>query len=301
MKVGKTVGLLVGAWLLCIWGPMSVSHGPWCGRVLAQGADIAWYGPPILTSDQLIAGFDEPGYHWGEECQLVAAVSLHFGDYEKVFTEAFPILQRYQTPATTWIVTGRIGQPGFMTFDQIKELAKHNWEIGSHGVTHRPLIETKSALGAISSLGLSEIRAELEKSKAFLERQGFSVSGFLSPFGLYNDLVLSEIQRVYKYHRSNVFSAINSLPLADSGPGSRWELVYFQVKQGTSPLEVIVQIDRVNRRGGWLIVDFHDMGDYDPMISYPPESLERIIRFMRTELRLCTLEEIQQGRCQPKR
>lgn len=299
MRVVKVAFLLVGAWLLCISGSISVPHAHWCGHALAQGADTAWYGAPVLTSEQVVAGVDDPENYWGEDCRFVAAVSLHFGDYEKVFTEAFPILQRYQTPATTWIVTGRIGQPGYMTLEQIKELAKHNWEIGSHGVTHRPLIETKGALGTTPSL--SEIRAELENSKTFLEYEGFSVSGFLSPFGLYDDLVLREIQRVYKYHRSNVFSVINSLPLAAQGPHSRWELVYFQVKQDTPPLEVIIQIDRVNRRGGWLILDFHDMGDYDPSISYPPESLERIVRFMRAELRLCTLEELQRGTCQPRR
>ena len=291
MRVVKAVFLLLGVWLLCISSSISVPHGRWCGHVLAQGVDSAWYGPPVLTTDQLIAGFDEPGYHWSKDCRLVAAISLHFGDYEKVFTEAFPILQSYRTPATAWIVTGRIGQPGYMTLDQIKELAKHTWEIGSHGVTHRPLID----------LNPSEIRAELENSKIILERQGFSVSGFLSPFGLYDDLVLSEIQRAYKYHRSHVFSVINSLPLADHGPHSRWELAYFQVKQDTPPLDVIIEIDRVNRRGGWLILDFHDMGDDDPSISYPPEALEKIIRFMRAELKLCTLGELQRGTCQPRR
>ncbi|MCS7198553.1 MAG: polysaccharide deacetylase family protein [Candidatus Bipolaricaulota bacterium] len=298
MRAAKVVSLLVGAWVLCVLGPISgpASVSTLCGHALAQGAYMAWYGPLILTSGQLIAGIDDPRHYWGEECQLIAAVSLHFGDYEKVFTEAFPILQRYQTPATVWIVTGRIGQPSYMTLEQIKELAKNNWEIGSHTVTHRPL-----AAGVVPALTPPEIRAELEDSKAFLERTGFSVSGFLSPFGLYNELILNEIQRVYRYHRSNVFPGINPLPLAKQGLQGRWELVYFRVQPDTPPQEVIIEIDRVNRRGGWLIIDFHDMGDHDPSVSYPPESLERIVRFMRAELRLCTLEELHRGACQARR
>jgi hypothetical protein len=154
------------------------------------------------------------------------------------------------------------------------------------------LVKTKLGTGGLSP---SEIRAELEQSKAFLEREGFSVSGFLSPFGLYDDAVLEQIQRVYGYHRSNVFSIINPLPLADHGFGSRWELVYFQVREDTPPQEVIIKIDQVYRRGGWLILDFHDIGDDDPRLSYPPEALEEIVRFIRVGLKLCTLEELQRG------
>lgn len=288
MRVVKAVGLCIGAWLLCVSSPISVSHG--CGHVLAQGTDVAWYGASIMTTDQLIVGVGEPGYLWSEDCRLVAAVSLHFGDYEKVFTEAFPILQRYQTPATTWIVTGRIGQPGYMSLEQIKELAKNNWEIGSHTITHTPLI----------NLSPDQVRSELEGSKAALESEGFAVSGFLSPSGLYNDLVLSGIQRWYKHHRSNSVG-VNPLPPLDQGLGSRWELLYFPVKQDTPPQEVIIKIDQVNRHRGWLILDFHDMGDYDPSIAYPPEALEKIVRFLRVDLKLCTLEELQRGVCQVRR
>ncbi len=295
VRILKVVGLLVGVGLLVspTWSPIP---GTVCGWAGPRPGEV-WYGPPVLTTDQTLDLIEKFAVPEGGECRLVAAVSLHFGDYEKVFTEAFPILQRYQVPATAFIVTGRIGQADYMTLDQIKELAKNGWEIGSHTVTHRPLVETKLGTGKLSP---AEIRAELEQSKAFLEREGFSVSGFLSPFGLYDDAALEQIRRVYDYHRSNVFSAINSLPLADHDFGSRWELVYFQVTEDTPPQEVIMTIDRVNRRGGWLILDFHDIGDYDPRLSYPPEALEEIVRFIRVGLKLCTLEELQRGSCRAR-
>jgi peptidoglycan/xylan/chitin deacetylase (PgdA/CDA1 family) len=285
VRILKVVGLLLGVGLLVspTWSPIPATVCGWAGPQAGE----AWYGPLVLTTAQTLDLMEKFAAAEGEKCRLVAGVSLHFGDYEKVFTEAFPILRQYQVPATAFIVTGRIGQPDYMTLDQIKELAKNGWEIGSHTVTHRPLVK----------LSPSEIRTELEQSKAFLEREGFSVSGFLSPFGLYNDAVLEQIQRVYGYHRSNVFSTINPLPPADHGLGSRWELVYFQVREDTPPQEVIIKIDQVNRRGGWLILDFHDIGDDDPRLSYPPEALEEIVRFIRVGLKLCTLEELQRGAC----
>jgi peptidoglycan/xylan/chitin deacetylase (PgdA/CDA1 family) len=295
VRILKVVGLLLGVGLLVspTWSPIPATVCGWAGPQAGE----AWYGPPVLTTAQTLDLMEKFAAPEGEKCRLVAGVSLHFGDYEKVFTEAFPILRQYQVPATAFIVTGRIGQPDYMTLDQIKELAKNGWEIGSHTVTHRPLVETKLGTGGLSP---SEIRAELEQSKAFLEREGFSVSGFLSPFGLYDDAVLEQIQRVYGYHRSNVFSTINPLPLADHGLGSRWELVYFQVRENTPPQEVIIKIDQVNRRGGWLILDFHDIGDDDPRLSYPPEALEEIVRFIRVGLKLCTLEELQRGSCRTR-
>ncbi len=297
VRILKAFCLLLGVGLLVspAWSPIPATVCGWAGPRPGE----AWYGPPVLTTEQALDLMEKLASPEGGECRLVAGVSLHFGDYEKVFTEAFPILRQYQVPATAFIVTGRIGQPNYMTLEQIKELAKNGWEIGSHTVTHQPFIETKLGAGT-GGLSPSEIRAELEQSKAFLEREGFSVSGFLNPFGLYDDAVLEQIQQVYGYHRSNVFSAINPLPLADHGVGSRWELVYFQVKQDTPPQEVIITIDRVNRRGGWLILDFHDIGDEDPRLSYPPKALEEIVRFIRVGLKLCTFEELQRGACQAR-
>ncbi len=306
VRILRVVGLLLGVGLLVspTWSPMTV-----CGWAGTHDGE-AWYGPPLLTTEQTLDLMEKLAVTEWRGCRLVAAVSLHFGDYEKVFTEAFPILQRYQVPATAFIVTGRIGQPDYMTLEQIKELAQNGWEIGSHTVTHRPLVETKlgirtnwpsgdTKLGT-DGLSPSEIRAELEHSKAFLEREGFSISGFLSPFGLYDDYVLEQIQRVYGYHRSKVFNAINPLPLADHGVGNHWELVYFQVREDTPPQEVIVTIDRVYHRGGWLILDFHDIGDYDPRRAYPSEALEEIVRFIRVVLKLCTFEELQRGACRAR-
>lgn len=286
MRIVKATVILLGMWILLFSSPSLLPGGTMCSWTWAKPKPgEAWYGPTMLTTDQAITVFDQLWPRW-EDCRLVAAVSLHFGDYEKVFTEAFPVLQRYQVPATAFIVTGRIGQPGYMNLEQSRELAKNNWEIGSHTITHTPLI----------NLSPDQVRSELERSKAALASAGFTVSGFLSPFGLYNNLVLSEIQRWYKHHRSNMFG-INPLPPSDQGLASRWELLYFQVKWDTPPLEVILEIDRVNRHGGWLILDFHDIGENDPSISYPPEALEEIVRFMRVALKLCTLEELQRGVC----
>jgi hypothetical protein len=170
VRILKVVGLLLGVGLLVspTWSPIP---GTVCGWAGPQAGE-AWYGPPVLTTAQTLDLMEKFAAPEGEKCRLVAGVSLHFGDYEKVFTEAFPILRQYQVPATAFIVTGRIGQPDYMTLDQIKELAKNGWEIGSHTVTHRPLVEP-----SLEQVGSAPARSARSSNS---RRPSWSARGFLS-------------------------------------------------------------------------------------------------------------------------
>ncbi|NES85218.1 MAG: polysaccharide deacetylase family protein [Moorea sp. SIO2B7] len=80
----------------------------------------------------------------------------------------FDILQRYGFPATLF-VSGEIVP--FIT-EELTQAIKNNYEIASHGFTHRRMPE----------LSPTEINEELAKSKAILEdATGNSVRGFRAP------------------------------------------------------------------------------------------------------------------------
>ena len=55
------------------------------------------------------------------------------------FTHAAPILNRYGFPATYFVISGRIGNPGQMTAAQLRKLASAGNEIADHSATHIPL------------------------------------------------------------------------------------------------------------------------------------------------------------------
>ncbi len=60
-------------------------------------------------------------------------VAITFDDgYENNYTNAFPVLKRYGIPATVFVVIDKIGRKGYLTWKQIREMAAHNIEIGSH-------------------------------------------------------------------------------------------------------------------------------------------------------------------------
>lgn len=94
-------------------------------------------------------------------------------DYEVVF----PLLRRLGVTASFFVITGKLGKRGYLSREQVVELALAGMEIGSHSHTH-PQMPTLSA---------DEQRAELLESRYQLEALlGRPVTRFCYPGGLYD-------------------------------------------------------------------------------------------------------------------
>jgi peptidoglycan/xylan/chitin deacetylase (PgdA/CDA1 family) len=65
-------------------------------------------------------------------------VILTFDDgYRDFYTDAYPIIKKYQVKATAYVVPGFFDQPNYMLTSQIKELAlDDNIELGAHTMHH---------------------------------------------------------------------------------------------------------------------------------------------------------------------
>jgi len=91
------------------------------------------------------------------------------------FTEAFPIMRKYGLDGVLYVVGNYIGAPGYMDAEQIKEMSRAGWEIGSHGMNHPDL-------AAIDS---QTQNYEIFKSRTFLEdKLGLPILTFAYPFGI---------------------------------------------------------------------------------------------------------------------
>jgi peptidoglycan/xylan/chitin deacetylase (PgdA/CDA1 family) len=113
-------------------------------------------------------------------------VALTFDDgYADAYEYALPLLQEYGFVATFYIITDRVGQPGYMTWEQITALKNAGMEIGSHTVSHPDLTD----------MDIGTLVDQLETSKALLEEQlGVSVTSFCYPSGRYDATVLNYVQ-----------------------------------------------------------------------------------------------------------
>jgi peptidoglycan/xylan/chitin deacetylase (PgdA/CDA1 family) len=106
------------------------------------------------------------------------AIALTFDDgYADAYTAALPVLKRYGLIATFYIVTSLIGQPGYLTWEQLAELRDSGMEIGAHTVSHPDL----------TTLDWETTGFEIAQSKADLDQHlNFNVTSFCYPIGLYN-------------------------------------------------------------------------------------------------------------------
>ena len=116
-------------------------------------------------------------------------VILTFDDgYQDFFDNAYPLLKQYDDRATVYIITGKVGHPGYMTWDELRTLsASLLMTIGAHTRTHPDL-----AL-------LSPRRSwdELAGSKADLEaRLGMAVRHLAYPAGEYSPATIEQAAEI---------------------------------------------------------------------------------------------------------
>jgi peptidoglycan/xylan/chitin deacetylase (PgdA/CDA1 family) len=91
-------------------------------------------------------------------------------DYQVVF----PILRQYGLTTSFFIVTGRVEMPGYVTWDQLREMSEQGMSVQSHSCTH-PFM---------SQCTPSELKAELYQSKVVIEQSlGETVEVFAVPGG----------------------------------------------------------------------------------------------------------------------
>lgn len=87
---------------------------------------------------------------------------------------AAPILLQARFNATFYITCGRLGQPGYLSAEQLRKLSGQGFEIGSHSMTHAYLTD----------LDDSSLRYEISESKLRLEQIiGQTVDHFSCPGG----------------------------------------------------------------------------------------------------------------------
>lgn len=105
-------------------------------------------------------------------------IALTFDDgYADAYTNALPILKKYQMIGTFYIIRNFVGRSNYMNQSQIDKLAADGMEIGSHSLTHPDL----------STLDAAKQRTQIFDSK------GEAVS-FCYPSGKYDDTTVNLVK-----------------------------------------------------------------------------------------------------------
>ena len=115
-------------------------------------------------------------------------VVLTFDDgYSDFYTAALPVMVSHGFTATDFVITGRMGLPGFMTPEQVLAADRLGFDIGAHTVDH-------VALAAISP---ARATWEMRRSQLTLEKLlGHPVLDFAYPYGSFDAYVMALAARL---------------------------------------------------------------------------------------------------------
>lgn len=133
-------------------------------------------GYNVITLDQLYNAF----YNKGSLPAKPIAITFDDG-YQDNYTNAFPIMQKYNFPGTVFMVSSYIDGEGFLTTEQLKQLQAAGWTIGGHTQNHTNL----------SQASAEEILEELKNSRSTLETLLERPVKYIAyPYGGYNSTVM---------------------------------------------------------------------------------------------------------------
>lgn len=216
-----------------------------------------------------------------------AKLSFTFDDnLPSALTNAQPTLAKYGFIATEYPPTGCINDTkgvstcainqanatnSYMTLAQLQQLHADGWEIGDHTINHPEL----------STVTETQLTTELSDSKTTLQQEGFNPITMATPFGDYNNNVLSGIAKNFAAHRGFADVGLNSFPYNDY-------LLYDEQVQGTvSVATVEAYINQAIANKQWLILTFHDIlpnaSALDTEYQYSTSGLDQIAAYAKAQ------------------
>ena len=136
-------------------------------RTDASGGGAERFAVPVPVFDAILSTIAGRGYRGCSVADAQAApgerrVAITFDDGTRShYDHALPLLVEHGMTATFYVITERVGSPGYATWDELREMRASGMSIQSHTRSH-PFL---------SELDAGEVRAQLLQSKAKLDEE----------------------------------------------------------------------------------------------------------------------------------
>ena len=218
-------------------------------------------------------------------------VSLTFDDGDADNFAVAPLLEQYGLNATWYIPSGLVGQPGYMTWDELRQLAGNGNEIGGHSLDH---INVGDLHGA-------DLRHQVCDDRSNLMAHGFMPLSFAYPYGGYSDDARTMVDNCGYLDARTIASGPESLPAADA-----YALRAFPYVVADSNFPKLQRYVTGTRQegGGWVILIFHHVCDGCDYFAVKPDVLSRFLRWLGQEeslqrLQVKTVRDVMEGKATP--
>jgi len=253
------------------WTQFSGSFTVPAGTVSATVYHLLFSAGWLETDDFSLTALPPGGFTRG-------LVSLTFDDgWATHSTQALPKLNQFGMKGTFYVVSGFLGQSGYMTNNQVLGLKAAGHEIASHTVSHPHLPTLTSA----------QQDAELNNSKTALQTLiGAPVPNFATPYGEYNAQVLDKIKAAYASHRT-VLDGYNV-----KGDTDVYQLKVQNILNTTTLAQVQGWIDTAKAQNSWLILVYHNIvSNPDTYDTTPAKLTQHLQAIQNSGLAVRTVQE----------
>lgn len=162
---------------------------------------------------------------------ITPTVSLTFDDgYEDSFSVAYPMLKEYGFPAAIFVIVNKVGQKGYLNFDQINKMVTEGLiTVGSHTMNHNHLLHLKE----------ENIVYEIEESKNILENNlGCRIDFFAYPWGGFSPCIQTMLKNAGYKAAFTTNMRINKNPSQETS----YAIKRMTVARGDSSLRFLVKV-----------------------------------------------------------
>lgn len=192
-------------------------------------------------------------------------VSLTFDDGYDDHYWAAGLMHQYGLRGTAYVMPRQIGQPGYLTLQQLKQMqTDYGWGVSAH---HQiPLTDFAPA----------QLDRELRFTVDFLRRQGFTASAphIAYPLGRQNRAAVVATTRRYFQTARLAGGGAETFP-----PANRYFIRAYNVHRALAPEAVLRDLQKAVDAGQWMVLMFHYLveepqNDYD----YSRSAFEEIVK-----------------------
>lgn len=175
-------------------------------------------------------------------------VTLTFDDGDLDNFAAAQVLQQQGLRATFFIPSGLVGTPGYMSWDQLRQLQQAGNEIGGHSLDH-----TK-----VQGLEAAALRREICDDRTNLLDHGFTPISFAYPFGNYDPAAKAMVKECGYAGARSIRGGPELMPITD--PYAVRAFPYIVSDTALAKMQRYVNGTRQSG-GGWVVLTFHHVCD----------------------------------------
>jgi peptidoglycan/xylan/chitin deacetylase (PgdA/CDA1 family) len=218
-------------------------------------------------------------------------ITVTFDDgWETTYTSALPVLQKYGIHSTQYILSGTENDPNYLSWKQISLIQKAGHEIACHTISHPDL----------TTLDQEELMNQLQGCKSAMEDHKLGpIEDFATPYGSYNDQVISAIKSTYQSHRNVkgvIVDGISNRDVNLSTNFDRYNIIGVTIRKETTVNQLKALVDYAAARNGWLVLTYHqsETGSSDDKSQYGTtiQSLDDQMKYLSgTPYKIVTIDQ----------